>query len=74
MGLPSSILREIKEAVLQDKIPLETALKVATSSPADILKLKGKGYIREGCDADLLLLNENFTIIHLVAMGKIMNP
>jgi beta-aspartyl-dipeptidase (metallo-type) len=73
MGLPSSILREIKEAVLEDNIPLETALKVATSSPADILKLKGKGYIREGYDADLLLLDEGFNIIYLVAMGKIMS-
>ncbi len=73
MGLPSSILREIKEAVLEDKIPLETALRVATSSPADTLKLKGKGYISEGCDADLLLLDEGFNIIHLMAMGRIIN-
>ena len=73
MGLPSSILREIKEAVQEDKITLETSLKVATSSPADILKLLGKGYIREGYDADLLLLDEGFNIIHLMALGRIMN-
>jgi len=73
MGLPSSIIREIKESVLEDNIPLETALKVATSSPAGILKLKYKGHLREGCDADLLLLDENFNIIHLMAMGKIMS-
>jgi len=72
MGLPSSILREIKEAVLEDNIPLETALKVATSNPAEILKLKGKGFIREGFDADLLLLDEGFNIIHLMAMGRIL--
>jgi len=73
MGLPSSILREIKEAVLIDQIPVETALKVATSNPADILKLLGKGHIREGNDADLLLLDKNFNIVHLMAMGKIMS-
>jgi len=71
MGLPSSILREIKEAVLEDQIPLEIALQVATSSPADILKLSGKGHIREGYDADLLLLDGNFNIVHLMAMGKL---
>ncbi|MEI6433700.1 MAG: beta-aspartyl-peptidase [Bacteroidota bacterium] len=71
MGLPSSILREIKESVLEDQIPLDIALKVATSNPADILKLAGKGRIREGCDADLLLLEPNFNIVHLMAMGKI---
>ena len=45
------ILREIKEAVTEDGIPLEIALQVATSNPADILKLTGKGYIQEGFDA-----------------------
>lgn len=71
MGLPSSILREIKESVLEDGIPTEIALQVATSSPADILKLKGKGHIREGYDADLVVLDEGFNIIHLMAMGRI---
>lgn len=69
MGLPDSILREIKEAVTEDQIPLETALQVATSNPADILKLNGKGYIKEGYDADILLLDENFSIVFLMANG-----
>ncbi len=71
MGLPSSILRELKEAVLTDGIPLEQALQVATSNPADILKLPGKGHIREGYDADILVLDPEFNIVHLMAMGKI---
>jgi len=69
MGLPSSILREIKDAVTKDGIPLEQALQVATSNPADILQLKGKGYIREGSDADILILDASFNIIHLMANG-----
>ncbi len=72
MGLPDSIIREIKESVMDEQIPLETALKVATANPADILKLKGKGYISEGFDADLLVLDENFNIVHMMALGKIM--
>jgi len=71
MGLPSSILREIKEAVLEDGIPFEQALQVATSNPADILKLPGKGYIKEGYDADILILDNSFSIIHLMANGLI---
>jgi beta-aspartyl-dipeptidase (metallo-type) len=70
MGLPDSILREIKEAVSDDGIPLEIALQVATSNPADILKLTGKGYIQEGFDADILILDPSFNIIHLMANGK----
>jgi len=70
MGLPDSILREIKEAVTQDGVPLETALQVATSNPADILKLTAKGYIKEGFDADILILDPSFNIVHLMANGK----
>jgi len=68
--LPDSILREIKEAVLEDGIALEIALQVATSNPADILKLTNKGYIKEGFDADILILNPSFDIVHLMANGK----
>jgi beta-aspartyl-dipeptidase (metallo-type) len=70
MGLPDSILREIKEAVTEDGIPLEIALQVATSNPADILKLTGKGYIQENFDADILILDTDFRIVHLMANGK----
>ena len=71
MGLPSSILRELKDAVLVDNIPLDKVLQVATSNPADILKLPGKGHIQPGFDADLVLLDPEFNIVHVMAMGKI---
>lgn len=71
MGLPDSILREIKEAVLEDEIPLEQALHVATANPADILKLTYKGYIKEGFDADILILDPAFNIVFLMANGVI---
>jgi len=73
MGLPSSILREIKEAVTEDGLPPETALKVATSNPATILRLPGKGFISEGFDADLLILDSGFNIIHYMANGQLMD-
>lgn len=71
MGLPDSVLREIKESVIDEGIPLEVAIQVATSNPADILKLTGKGYIKEGFDADILLLDYSFNIVHLMANGVI---
>lgn len=71
MGLSDSILREIKEAVKEDGIPLENALYVATCNPANILKLPGKGYIREGFDADILLLDNDFNVVKLMANGVI---
>jgi len=72
MGLPSANLRELKDAVLTDGIPLETALRVLTSNPADILKLPRKGHIRAGFDADLLVVDDEFNIVHLLALGKMM--
>jgi beta-aspartyl-dipeptidase (metallo-type) len=68
-GLPASNLTELRDAVLDEKIPLEIALQVLTSNPARILKLKHKGKIAAGCDADLLLLDQNFEIHSVLAMG-----
>ncbi len=70
MGLPSANLRELADAVIKDKIPLETSLKVLTSNVATILKLPGKGFISQGMDADLLFLDSGMQMVHLLAMGK----
>jgi beta-aspartyl-dipeptidase (metallo-type) len=70
MGQPSSNLRELRDTVLQEKIPLETALKVLTSNPASVLKLNGKGFISNGMDADILFLNSGMEMVHLIALGK----
>ena len=70
MGLPSSNIRELSDSVINENIPLETALKVLTSNPATILKLPGKGFILQGMDADLLFLDSRMKMIHLIAMGS----
>jgi beta-aspartyl-dipeptidase (metallo-type) len=70
MGFPASNLKELADAVLIEKIPLETALKVLTSNVSAILKLPGKGVIAPGMDADLLFLNPGLEMVHLMAMGK----
>lgn len=54
-------------------IPLETALKVITSNPADLFKLKTKGRIAEGMDADITFLTENdLQVDTVLAMGRVM--
>ncbi len=72
MGYPKSVFDEIADTVREEKIDLELALKVATSNIADILWLRNKGRIEVAKDADLVVLDEDFNIIHLVAMGKLM--
>jgi beta-aspartyl-dipeptidase (metallo-type) len=68
-GKPSSNLRELRDAVQVEKVPLETALKVLTLNPARILKLKQKGKIAIGMDADVLLLDSDLMIHSVFAMG-----
>lgn len=72
MGLPKSILTELADMVLQEKFPLEMALQTVTSNVADILKLKVKGHIQTGKDADIVILDHDFQIVHLIAMGEIL--
>jgi len=55
-----------------EKIPLETALMVSTSNPAQILKLKNKGRIRVGMDADILLLDKDLNIHSVFALGEML--
>lgn len=69
MGQPKSIYTELIDAVIQDKLPLEIALKVITSNVASILKLKAKGRIQVGYDADIVILNNDYSINDVFARG-----
>ena len=70
MGEPASILREIRDTVHQEKVDIETALKVATSNPAAILKLPAKGKIMENYDADLVFLDKEMQVDTVIARGQ----
>lgn len=73
IGNSSCLIKAIKDAVFNENIPLETALRAITCNPAKILKLKTKGRIEKGFDADLCLLDEEtLDIITVVAKGKLM--
>ncbi|WP_282138181.1 beta-aspartyl-peptidase [Rossellomorea aquimaris] len=73
IGQVSSLYKEVKDAVLEEGIPLETAIKVITSNPAKILKLKQKGRVEVEMDADLVLLDKDTLEVNTVfAKGKLM--
>jgi beta-aspartyl-dipeptidase (metallo-type) len=72
IGFPKSILTEMIDTVKNEGLPLEKALKVITSNIADALKLKQKGRIEVGKDADVVLFDQSFHICHMVAMGNMM--
>lgn len=66
-----TLYNEVREAILKEKIPIEIAIKVITSNISDILKLKEKGYIKKGYDADLVIVDkENLLIKDVYAKGR----
>lgn len=66
-----TLYREVKFAINEKNIPIQEAIKVITSNVAEILKLKDKGIIESGKDADLVMVDENSLEIDMVfAKGK----
>lgn len=73
IGKVTSLYKEVRDAILLENIPIEIAIRVITSNPADTLKLNNKGYLKEGKDADIVLLNrESLKIETVIAKGKTM--
>lgn len=59
IGKASCLLKEVRECVQKEGIPLEIAVKGITSNVASVLKLGAKGRLKAGFDADICLLAEN---------------
>lgn len=72
VGKIMSLFEEFRASVLQENIPLETALKPITSNVADLCRLTSKGRIKEGNDADVLILNNDLSLHTCIAEGKVM--
>ncbi|SRR6056297_244835 len=76
-GMSSAKVSSLIEAVLtatgEEGVPFEQAVRVATSNPARILKLKGKGEIKKGFDADLLILDKkDFSVKTVISNGDVL--
>jgi len=72
VGSVEVLWRDVRESVLHYGLPLEVALRTITSNVANVLRLKNKGSIRVGYDADLVVLNEALQVHDVWAMGKCM--
>ena len=59
------------KSLVRRGLPLEDAIKLLTSTPAELLGKAGvKGSVAEGADADLLVLDEKLDIDSLFAKGQ----
>ncbi|KHE66843.1 beta-aspartyl-peptidase [Halobacillus sp. BBL2006] len=73
VGTIHSMYEAFVEAVRELEVPLQDALQVITSNPANILGLKSKGEIKQGKDADIVLLEaDSLQIDSVMAQGKMM--
>ena len=71
VGRVTSLFPAVRQAVQQEGIALETALRVITANPARILKLKAKGRLAPGLDADLVLLDSrDLEVRTVIAKGQ----
>lgn len=70
---PAPLDLNYKEMTLLVKdcgMALDDALKLITTNPARNLKLRNKGRIAPGMDADLCFLDDELTLQHVMAMGR----
>ncbi|HYK02603.1 MAG TPA: amidohydrolase family protein [Thermoanaerobaculia bacterium] len=71
IGPVSSLLEQVRAAVLEKVWPLEDAFALATRNPARVLKLEDAGTIAEGKRADLLVLDaKSLELRHVIAGGR----
>ena len=70
VGEPASIFREFVDAVRDEGLPIDHAVRVVSTNVADILKLPGKGRIAAGADADLAVLDADLRLRHVISGGQ----
>ena len=58
------------DAVRDEDLPVDQAVRVVSTNVADILKLPGKGHLAAGADADLAVLDEDLRLRHVIAGGQ----
>lgn len=69
VGKMTTLFKTVR-ATIDLGMPLEEILPTITSNVADGLLLPHKGRVKAGCDADIVLLNEDLSIDSVFAKGR----
>ncbi|OPH57696.1 N-acetylglucosamine-6-phosphate deacetylase [Paenibacillus ferrarius] len=64
-------MNEALRLTIETGIPLTDAVQMASTTPARILDLRTKGRVSAGCDADLVLLDEQFQVQWTMIRGDL---
>jgi beta-aspartyl-dipeptidase (metallo-type) len=69
---PQTLYREFVDLVLLEGMNLEDAVRVVSTNVADHLKLRSKGRVAPGKDADLVVLEKgSLRVVYVVARGRV---
>ena len=52
-------------------IPVEKAIRIASANPARVMKQERKGLIMPGYEADIIVFNKKFEILHTIINGRL---
>ena len=63
--------RLVREMVQQAGVSVQDAIKMITANPARVLNLKGKGNLKEGYDADIVIFDESIQIKTVMLNGVV---
>ncbi|MBP2633058.1 MAG: isoaspartyl dipeptidase IadA [Firmicutes bacterium] len=66
----ASMLEEVRDMVQAEGISLSDAVQIVTSNVAHVLKLRHKGTITIGADADILVINKEFHLKEVWCKGQ----
>ena len=70
-GSAICLLDGVRVAITQAKVPITHAFEMATSTPARLAGLaQRKGSLAQGMDADLILLNNDLSLVQAYVKGK----
>jgi len=69
-GSPAKFFNQFISSLRESGLPLEQVLPCFSSNAATVLKLPMKGQLREGMDADIVILHkDSFDLLHVFARG-----
>lgn len=73
VGHAAVLFQDIRSAIQDGIVTLERGLSLITTNPAKALKLyPRKGTLKEGSDADIVLLDDTLSIHTVIARGQVM--
>ena len=60
----------VRTCVKKADIPLESAVKMITQTPARIMKINTKGRLQPGFDADIVIFDDDINVMCVFINGK----